>query len=258
MVRFFIAVFAVLIMVHNSAFCSERIICEATAYSLDGCEKAPTDYGYGITASGEYVRRGIIATDTDVIPMHSLVLVLGGGVDGLYEAKDIGGAVVGNKIDIYMPDTKDCIKFGRRKVKVIILRRGKYMFKEFTKGAIMPMRSTEHSAGYDFFSNEDCVIPPHKHILVHSGISVELECDEVMLLIARSSLHKKGLMLINGVGVIDADYRGEIMMPLYNITDEPVIIEQGDKLTQGVIVTYRTFGDIVDCQRDGGFGSTGN
>lgn len=233
---------------------------EATAYSLEGCEKAPTDYGYGITASGEYVREGIIATDTTVIPMHSLVYVVGNDFDGLYEAKDIGGAVRGKRIDIYMPDNNDCIKFGLQKVKVIVLRKGKFMrtfykFKGF-EHATIPVRKTKCSAGYDFCVAEDCDIEPHSFKLVHSGIGSHLDDDEFILMSSRSSLCKKGLNWVNGVGIIDADYDGEIMMPLFNFSDKTVSLHIGDRVAQGIIIKYNNLGDVVEVSRKGGFGST--
>lgn len=100
----------------------------ATAYTAaeDECGKPVGHPDYGRTASGEMVRRGIVAVDTDVIPMHSLIRIEGAGdLSGVYEVKDTGGAIKGNRIDIYVPTKHEAYKFGRRDIKVYILREGK-------------------------------------------------------------------------------------------------------------------------------------
>lgn len=100
----------------------------ATAYTAaeDECGKPVGHPDYGRTASGEMVRRGIVAVDTDVIPMHSLIKIEGAGeLSGVYEVKDTGGAIKGNRIDIYVPTKHEAFKFGRRDIKVYILREGK-------------------------------------------------------------------------------------------------------------------------------------
>lgn len=97
---------------------------EITAYSehYESCGKLPTDPAYGITASGEKVRKGIVAADTRVIPMHSLIEIEG---YGRFEVKDTGSAIQGNKLDIYLPSHQEAVKFGRRKAKVHIIRLGR-------------------------------------------------------------------------------------------------------------------------------------
>lgn len=97
----------------------------ATAYTeAEGA--FPSDHpAYGTTASGEKVRRGIIAADTDVLPMHSKVYVKADEWSGIYEVKDTGGAIVGNKIDIYVPTKDEAFKFGRRNVEVFVIEYGK-------------------------------------------------------------------------------------------------------------------------------------
>lgn len=100
----------------------------ATAYTAaeDECGKPVGHPDYGRTASGEMVRRGIVAVDTDVIPMHSLIRIEGAGdLSGVYEVKDTGGAIKGNRVDIYVPTKHEAYKFGRRDIKVYILREGK-------------------------------------------------------------------------------------------------------------------------------------
>lgn len=100
----------------------------ATAYTAaeDECGKPVGHPDYGRTASGEMVRRGIVAVDTDVIPMHSLIRIEGAGdLSGVYEVKDTGGAIKGHRIDIYVPTKHEAYKFGKRDIKVFILREGK-------------------------------------------------------------------------------------------------------------------------------------
>ncbi len=120
----------------------------------------------------------------------------------------------------------------------------------------LPERKTKFSAGYDFYILEDTVIEPFGFKQLHSGVSVEMCQRDVLLIFARSSLAKTGLMLANSVGVVDADYNGEIQFPLRNLTDKPIYLKKGDRIAQGAFFNYETCGDIVTLQRQGGFGST--
>lgn len=99
------------------------ILMELTAYSnhFASTGKHPGDKGYGITASGEATRHGIVAADWNVLPENSVVFIEGVGI---FEVKDTGGAIKGNRIDIYMEKEKDAINFGRQWRKVYILRIG--------------------------------------------------------------------------------------------------------------------------------------
>ena len=131
---FSIALFVALIIVPKT-YAIETLYCSATAYTLaeDECGKPPWHEAYGVTASGEFVKEGFIAVDTNIIPMHSIVYIEGlWEYEGIYIAKDTGGAIKGNKIDIFMWDKQKALKFGRRNVKVHILRKGEYMdFRKF-------------------------------------------------------------------------------------------------------------------------------
>lgn len=119
-----------------------------------------------------------------------------------------------------------------------------------------PERKTKFSAGYDFYLSEDLEIKPHSMAMGKSNTGVQMHEDDVMLIFARSSLCKKGLILANGVGVVDADYDGELMFPLHNLTDETVVLKQGERVAQGVFFKYNTCGEVVSAVRNGGFGST--
>ena len=132
----------------------------------------------------------------------------------------------------------------------------------------LPERSTLNSAGYDFFAIEDIIFNPKTITRVFTGVKCELMSNQVLILANRSSNpSKKGLVLLNGIGVIDADYYGnpdndgEIAFEFYNMLDEVVEIKKGEKLGQGLILKFDKVEDdyISDPYktRSGGFGSTG-
>lgn len=136
------------------------------------------------------------------------------------------------------------------------------------KSVKVPTYKTRYSAGADLFCAEDIIIPAGKLGRIHTGIKAKMENDEVLLLYSRSSTPlKKGLMLANGVGVIDADYYGnpgndgEIMMEFYNFTDKDVEIKAGEAIGQAIF-TKRLFpncGFVIKSEiRTGGYGSTDN
>lgn len=134
------------------------------------------------------------------------------------------------------------------------------------KGISLPKRQTSSSAGYDLAASEDVTIQPAKIELVPTGLKVHLPNNEALFVFPRSSLAiKKGLMMSNGVGVVDADYynnpdnEGHIMVPLLNITHDPVTIKKGERIAQGIFMTYhKTKDDDADgITRLGGFGSSG-
>lgn len=135
-------------------------------------------------------------------------------------------------------------------------------------GINMPIRKTKYSAGYDVEAAEDCVIPAFKRgqkpTLVKTGIKAYMEEDEMLLLYNRSSNPgKKGLVLANGVGVIDKDYYGNpdndgaIMFAFFNVKDEDIEIKKGDIVGQAIFQKYLvTDDDSATGERVGGFGST--
>lgn len=128
----------------------------------------------------------------------------------------------------------------------------------------LPERATENSAGYDFFAIEDIVLPAKQLTRVMTGVKCELRPYMFLMLANRSSNpSKKGLFLANGVGVVDADYynnpdnEGEIGFEFYNFSDEDKEIKKGEKIGQGIIMTFnRVQNDNATATRDGGFGST--
>ena len=140
-------------------------------------------------------------------------------------------------------------------------------FKKLSKNAICPTYGTEFSAGADLYAlcENDIVITPGETVLIHTGIAVEIPEGYVGLIYARSGLAtKKGLAPANKVGVIDADYRGELMVALYNQSKEERSITAGERIAQLVIAPFlkaefEEVNDLTDTLRgEGGFGSTGN
>ena len=132
----------------------------------------------------------------------------------------------------------------------------------------LPVRKTKLSAGYDFEAAEDTVIPAFKRgdapTLIKTGIKAYMEDDEVLYLYNRSSNpKKKGLILANSVGVVDADYYGNpdndghIMFAFYNVKDEDTVIKKGEAIGQAVFQKYLIAdNDAAEGERVGGFGST--
>ena len=110
---------------HGSLAYSDVITLEATAYDASSCGKAPSHPAYGITATGRRAGYGIVAVDPKVIPLGSRLYIE--NVDGSYIygtaiAADTGGAIKGNRIDLCYDTRGEAIQFGRKKVKVYILK----------------------------------------------------------------------------------------------------------------------------------------
>lgn len=130
----------------------------------------------------------------------------------------------------------------------------------------LPERATVGSAGYDFYNPKKVVCKAHEITMIHTGIKAKFAQDEVLLLVNRSSNpKKKGLIIPNSIGIIDSDYydnednEGEMAFAFYNIKDEDTVIEQGEKLGQGIFMSYGiTKDDNAKGTRTGGFGSTDN
>ena len=129
----------------------------------------------------------------------------------------------------------------------------------------LPEPATAGAAGFDLASAVDVEIPPRSIRLVGTGLVIAVPDGYFLGIFARSSTPlKRGLMVANGVGVVDADYCGpadEIKIQLLNITDAPVQVKRGDRLAQGIVLPCpRVEWEEVDEMRvptRGGFGSTG-
>jgi len=130
-----------------------------------------------------------------------------------------------------------------------------------------PAFATEGAAAADLVAaiEEAVVIPPCGRALVPSGVAIELPSNEYAAFVfARSGLSSKhGICLANGVGVIDADYRGEIKVALINLSDEAYTVAPGDRIAQLSVMKIARFTPVVvselgeTARSDGGFGSTG-
>lgn len=129
----------------------------------------------------------------------------------------------------------------------------------------IPKRGTKNSAGYDICTPMKIVIPAHGiSEAIQTDIKAYMLADEVLEIYPRSSLgFKKGLMLINTVGIIDSDYYsnsdndGNIGFKLKNLTDKEVVIEAGEKIMQGIFKKYlKVDNDNANEERTGGIGST--
>ena len=128
----------------------------------------------------------------------------------------------------------------------------------------LPRRATAGSAGYDFVSPAETVIPPGGSALIPTGIRAEMENGWVLMLFPRSSLgFKHGIRLCNTAGIIDSDYafaknEGHIMVKLRNPSDSPVVIGRGERFCQGIFLPFGTAEEDGEFgTRQGGFGSTG-
>ena len=130
----------------------------------------------------------------------------------------------------------------------------------------MPERKTQKSAGYDFCLPEDVVLEPGKLQLVPTGIKAYMQDGEYLGMQIRSSMAvKKRIMLVNNVGIIDADYynnadnEGHIMLALLNTGNEPFALPKGECVAQGIFYNYLVADGDADSEkavRGGGFGST--
>ena len=140
----------------------------------------------------------------------------------------------------------------------------KLNIKKLDERATIPTYGTEYSAGADLYSIEAVTVEPHKTVLVHTGLALEIPEGYAGLIFARSGLAcKRGLAPANKVGVIDADYRGEIMVALHNHTEAPVSIDAGERVAQLAIMPFlkaefELTDELSDTVRGiGGVGSTG-
>jgi dUTP pyrophosphatase len=130
----------------------------------------------------------------------------------------------------------------------------------------LPGYGTHEAAGFDLASAHDVVVRPRQIVLVRTGLVIEVPTGYFLAIFARSSTPlKRGLMVANGVGVIDPDYSGpndEVMIQVMNVTESEVRIQRGDRLAQGIVlpaprVQWEEVNEIREVTR-GGFGATGN
>ena len=142
----------------------------------------------------------------------------------------------------------------------------KIAVKKLDERAVLPTYGSEYSAGADLYAvaNEDIVIMPGETKLVHTGLAMEIPEGYAGLIYARSGLaSKRGLAPANKVGVVDADYRGEIMVALHNHSNVEQKVAPLERIAQLVVApflkaTFEVAEELSDTVRgEGGFGSTG-
>lgn len=138
--------------------------------------------------------------------------------------------------------------------------------KKLREDAVVPTYGSEFSAGADLYAceTEDITIAPGETRLIHTGLSFEIPEGFGGFIYARSSLGtKRGLAPANKVGVIDADYRGEVMVSLHNHSTEAQTVSPGERVAQLVIAPFLKAEFTVTeelsstIRGEGGFGSTG-
>lgn len=136
---------------------------------------------------------------------------------------------------------------------------------QLLEGAALPYRAHAHDAGADLISSEDLVLAPGERALVGTGIRLALPEGTVGMVCPRSGLAMRhGITVLNGPGIVDAGYRGEVRVPLLNTDrEQPFAIRRGDRIAQLVIVPFLapalTVVDELDAtdRAEGGFGSSG-
>ena len=129
--------------------------------------------------------------------------------------------------------------------------------------SIIPTRGSNLAAGLDLYAHDSAIIQPGETVKIDTGISLELPTFTFGAIFARSGLAtKQGLRPANCVGVLDADYRGPVIVALHNDSYETRGISKGDRIAQLVIIPYvvpnMIEGKLSETERgEGGFGSTG-
>ena len=142
----------------------------------------------------------------------------------------------------------------------------KIAVKKLNENALLPTYGSEYAAGADLYAlpGEDIEILPHETKLIHTGLAMEIPQGYAGLIYARSGLaSKKGLAPANKVGVVDADYRGEVMVALHNHSNIPQTVAGGERVAQLVVAPFlkAEFEEEEELSSTvrgvGGFGSTG-
>jgi dUTP pyrophosphatase len=135
--------------------------------------------------------------------------------------------------------------------------------KRYVENLPLPTYHTPGAAAFDLYARTETVCPPKTMTKIPLNIAVKVPANHMTLLVARSSLHKKGLMMGNGIGVVDEDYCGdgdELQALLYNFTEDAVIIPAGERIVQAIIMPVEQYVlaevKTMDAPDRGGFGTT--
>ncbi len=143
----------------------------------------------------------------------------------------------------------------------------KIELKKLNENAVLPSRGSKEAAGYDLYalSDQSIEIEPHKTVLVGTGLSMAIPDGYFGGVFARSGMaSKRSLRPANCVGVIDSDYRGELMVPIHNDSEEKKVIEAKERIAQLIILPYLSveFDEVEELDEtargESGFGSTGS
>ena len=138
--------------------------------------------------------------------------------------------------------------------------------KLLNENAKVPTRGSDYAAGYDLYAN--CSMPffikPHRTVMIGTGIALEIPDGYFGAIYARSGLaSRQGLRPANCVGVVDSDYRAEIMVALHNDSEDEKVVSPGDRIAQLIIqkyeeIEFEVVDELNETKRNlGGFGSTG-
>ena len=142
----------------------------------------------------------------------------------------------------------------------------KVNLKKLNENAVIPTYGSEYSAGADLYAciEQEVTILPGETKLIKTGLAIEVPVGYGAFIYARSGLaSKRGLAPANKVGVVDADYRGEVMVALHNHSDNAQTVAVGERIAQMVIAPFlKAEFEVVDelsdtARGEGGFGSTG-
>jgi len=140
----------------------------------------------------------------------------------------------------------------------------KIKIKRFDKSIPLPAYKTEGAACLDLYSRTEVKIPPHTVGYIPLNIALSIPKGYWVMIAARGSTHKMGIMPVHGIGIGDWDYRGdndEYLFPALNFTDKEVVIEKGTRMAQMMISKVEkvemTEVDKLEDKDRGGFGSTG-
>ena len=142
----------------------------------------------------------------------------------------------------------------------------KVKIKRLDKGLPLPQYETGGSVGFDLLCRESVTIAPQAVALIPGNVIIETPPGYMLMVTLRSSTPRKlGLLIPHGVGIIDLDYCGEgdeIQIQVYNFTGQPVSVERGDRIAQGIFVRVDTaeWSEVSEMPAEtrGGFGSTDN
>lgn len=136
--------------------------------------------------------------------------------------------------------------------------------RRFDPGVPLPEYKTEGAAAMDCYVREDVIVPAKGIGYAKLNFALQVPPGHFTMLAARSSLHKRGLMMGNSIGILDEDYHGnddEFMAILYNFTDEPVEVKRNERVAQIVILPFDrvTLTEVMKLEgrTRGGLGTTG-